>query len=114
VHASEWNEWLLHVHILDNKNIQWFLLVVVPLKNSGSLFVHRGVIFYQCSSESGSKLTYSHPIIGEPDHSKSDPVQEVYPPRYAVGVTRQLPNQGGVAGHVGDQLGQHHHTGQHR
>jgi len=58
--------------------------------------------------------TCSQPIIGESEHSKGDPVQEVYPPRDVVGVTRQLSNQGGVAGHVGDQLGQHHHTGQHR
>jgi len=72
--VSKWNEELLHIHILENKMSSFF-----SLKNSGSLFVHRGVTFYQsmCSLNSGSKLTCSHPIIGEPEHSKGDSVQKV-------------------------------------
>ena len=35
--------------------------------------------YCMCSLNSGNKLTCSHPIIGEPKHSKGDSVQKVDP-----------------------------------
>ena len=48
----------------------------------------------------------------ESNDNKSDPVQEVNPPSYAIGTRRKLPNEGGIAGDIGYHPWENDHTGQ--